>query len=76
MLKTGDILQKRYQIEEKLGHNIAHEVWLARNIQSKPTEAVVVKVLSTEGVTQWDEFKLFEREAKILKQHNLPYIPS
>ena len=75
MLKTGDILQKRYQIEEKLGHNIAHEVWLARNIQIKPTESVVVKVLSTGGVTQWDEFKLFEREAKILKQLNHPYIP-
>ena len=75
MLKTGDILQQRYQISEKLGHNIAHEVWLARDIQIKPTESVVVKVLLTGGMTQWDEFKLFEREAKILKQLNHPHIP-
>ena len=76
MLKTGDILQQRYEIKEKLGHNIAHEVWLARDIQIKPTESVVVKILSTGGVTQWDEFKLFEREAKILKQLNHPHIPT
>ncbi len=75
MLKTGQILQERYQIESKLGHNIAHEVWLARDIQIKPTESVVVKVLSTGGATQWEEFKLFEREAKILKQLNHPHIP-
>ncbi len=75
MLKTGDILQERYQISEKLGNNIAHEVWLARDIKIKPTESVVVKVFSTRGATQWDEFKLFERESKILKQLNHPYIP-
>lgn len=75
MLKTGDILQKRYQIEKILGHNVAHEVWLARDINIKPTDSVVVKVLSTGGATRWDEFKLFEREAKILKQLNHPYIP-
>ncbi len=75
MLKTGQILQQRYQIAEKLGNNIAHEVWLARDIKIKPTESVVVKVLSTRGATQWEEFKLFEREAKILKQLNHPYIP-
>lgn len=75
MLKTGDILQERYEIKEKLGNNIAHQVWLARDIQIKPTDLVVVKVLLTGGATQWDEFKLFEREAKILKQLNHPYIP-
>ncbi|AFY58336.1 serine/threonine protein kinase [Rivularia sp. PCC 7116] len=75
MLKTGEILQERYQIQEKLGNNIAHEVWLAKDIKIKPTESVVVKVLSTRGATQWEEFKLFEREAKILKQLNHPYIP-
>ncbi len=75
MLKTGQILQQRYQIAEKLGNNIAHEVWLARDIKIKPTESVVVKVFSTRGATQWEEFKLFEREAKILKQLNHPHIP-
>lgn len=75
MLKRGQILQERYQIEEKLGHNIAHEVWLAQDIQIKPRKSVVVKVLLTGGMTQWDEFKLFEREAKILKQLNHPQIP-
>ncbi|MGB6299468.1 MAG: serine/threonine-protein kinase [Rivularia sp. (in: cyanobacteria)] len=75
MLKTGDILQERYEIKEKLGHNIAHQVWLARDIKIQPTDLVVVKVLLTGGATQWEEFKLFEREAKILKQLNHPYIP-
>lgn len=31
--------------------------------------------MSIGGATQWDEFKLFEREAKVLKQLNHPYIP-
>ncbi len=75
MLNTGQILQERYQISEKVGHNIAHQVWLARDIKIKPTDLVVVKVLLTGEATQWEEFKLFEREAKILKQLNHPYIP-
>ena len=75
MLNTGQILQERYQISEKLGHNIAHQVWLARDIKIQPTDLVVVKVLLTGEATQWEEFKLFEREGKILKQLNHPYIP-
>ena len=75
MLRTGDILQERYQIESKIGHNIAHQVWLARDITTGSTELVVVKILLAGEVTQWDEFRLFEREAKILKQLNHPQIP-
>lgn len=75
MLRVGAILQQRYQIESKIGHNTAHQVWLARDITIPSNQLVVVKILLAGEVTQWDEFRLFEREAKILKQLNHPQIP-
>lgn len=75
MLRAEQILQERYQIKKKLGGNLGHQVWLARDIKTYPAKLVVVKVLLIAKVTQWDELKLFEREAKILQQLNHPQIP-
>ena len=40
-----------------------------------PVELVVVKLLAFSPQMQWEEFKLFEREAEVLKQLNHPRIP-
>lgn len=65
----------RYQLKQKLGHNAGRQTWLAEDLQITPTEVVVVKLLSFGGEVQWDDLKLFEREAQVLKQLNHPRIP-
>ncbi|WP_071187380.1 serine/threonine-protein kinase [Trichormus sp. NMC-1] len=77
MLQTEQILQERYQIERQLGNNGIRQTWLAKDLQAadKENALVVVKLLAFGGAVQWDDLKLFEREAQILKQLNHPRIP-
>jgi serine/threonine protein kinase len=77
MLQTEQILQERYQIQSQLGNNGIRQTWLAKDLQASNAEKslVVVKLLAFGGTVQWDDLKLFEREAQILKQLNHPRIP-
>ncbi len=77
MLQTEQILQDRYQIQSQLGNNGIRQTWLAKDLQASNAEKslVVVKLLAFGGTVQWDDLKLFEREAQILKQLNHPRIP-
>lgn len=75
MLEAEQILHERYQLKHKLGHNAGRQTWLAEDIAVSPFKPVVVKLLAFGGEVQWDDLKLFEREAQILKQLNHPRIP-
>ncbi|MEH2241761.1 serine/threonine protein kinase [Nostoc sp.] len=77
MLQPEQILQDRYQIQRQLGNNGIRQTWLAKDLQGSDGEnsTVVVKLLAFGGTVQWDDLKLFEREAQILKQLNHPRIP-
>ena len=75
MLEPEHILHDRYQIKEKLGQNAGRQTWLAEDIETSPKERVIVKLLSFGGEVQWDDLKLFEREAQVLKQIDHPRIP-
>lgn len=75
MLQPGQIIHERYQLQQKLGHNAGRQTWLADDLQTSPTQSVIVKLLAFGGEVQWDDLKLFEREAQILKQLNHPRIP-
>ena len=77
MLQPEQILQDRYQIQRQLGNNGIRQTWLAKDLQASDGEnsTVVVKLLAFGGTVQWDDLKLFEREAQILKQLNHPRIP-
>ncbi|WP_016949961.1 serine/threonine-protein kinase [Anabaena sp. PCC 7108] len=77
MLQAEQILQERYQIERQLGNNGIRQTWLAKDLQAtdEKNSLVVVKLLAFGGAVQWDDLKLFEREAQILKQLNHPRIP-
>ncbi|NDJ23562.1 protein kinase [Nostoc sp. B(2019)] len=77
MLQAEQILQERYQIQRQLGNNGIRQTWLATDLQASDAEnsLVVVKLLAFGGTVQWDDLKLFEREAQILKQLNHPRIP-
>jgi serine/threonine protein kinase len=69
------LLNDRYQLKQTLGQNAGRQTWLAEDIGASPAQLVVVKLLAFGGAIQWDDLKLFEREAQVLKQLNHPQIP-
>ena len=73
MLQAEQILQNRYQLKQKLGHNASRQTWLAQDLNAQ--ERVVVKLLTFSDQVEWDNLRLFEREAQVLKQLNHPRIP-
>lgn len=74
MLEPQAIVNQRYQLERQLGQNAGRETWLAKDLQ-KENELVVVKLLAFGGNVQWEDLKLFEREANVLKALDHPCIP-
>jgi serine/threonine protein kinase len=75
MLQAEQVLNRRYQLQQKLGQNAGRQTWLANDLETIPNEQVIVKLLPFGGEVQWDELKLFERESLVLKQLNHPRIP-
>ncbi len=75
MLQTEQVLGERYQLQQQLGNNAGRQTWLAIDIKVSPAKPVILKLLAFSPQMQWEEFKLFEREAQILKHLNHPRIP-
>jgi len=75
MLQTEKVLQERYQLKQLLGHNAGRQTWLAEDKTTQPRQSVIVKLLAFNPQMHWDELKLFEREAQVLKNINHPRIP-
>jgi serine/threonine protein kinase len=77
MLQAEQIIQNRYKLERQLGNNAARQTWLATdlNVDENKDSRVVVKLLAFGGTVQWDDLKLFEREAQILKHLEHKKIP-
>ncbi|RUT06009.1 serine/threonine protein kinase [Dulcicalothrix desertica PCC 7102] len=73
MLKTQEILVERYQLLRVLGESASRQTWLAEDLVNK--EQVVVKLLITSDQLQWENLRLFEREAKVLRHLDHPRIP-
>ena len=63
----------RYEIQQQLGKKSGRRTLLARDLDSQ--ELVVIKLLSLYSDFEWDDLKLFEREAEILKKLQHPAIP-
>jgi serine/threonine protein kinase len=74
MLEVGQILRKRYQLRQKLGHYAGRQTWLAQDLLMG-SDMVIVKLLTFGDQVQWDDLKLFEREANTLKNLNHSRIP-
>lgn len=68
-----ELLQGRYQIQQQLGKKAGRQTLLAEDIQTQ--SLVVVKLLTFSDEFEWDDLKLFEREAEALKTLNYPAIP-
>lgn len=66
-------MRDRYQLDRQLGKNAERQTLLAKDLEQD--ETVVVKLLTFGSDVQWDDLKLFEREAQVLQQLNHPCIP-
>lgn len=66
-------LGARYQLQQPLGKRTGRYTFLAQDLQTQ--EQVVIKVLSLGQEFEWQDLKLFEREAQTLQQLNHPAIP-
>lgn len=67
------VLADRYEISQQLGRNAGRRTFLARDLQTG--ELVVVKLLLFGGDFEWDDLKLFEREAQTLQSLEHRAIP-
>ncbi|HLO87030.1 MAG TPA: serine/threonine-protein kinase [Nostocaceae cyanobacterium] len=67
------ILNQRYQIQKQLGKQIGRRTFLALDLHTQ--QQVVVKILYLGVNFDWQDLKLFEREAETLKKLNHPAIP-
>jgi len=73
MIVTDTVLTDRYQIEELLSQKAGRRTFLAKDLQSQVP--VIIKLLRFGDGFEWDDLKLFEREAATLKNLDHPEIP-
>lgn len=83
MLQAEQVLRERYQLKHQLGQNAGRQTWLAEDLGTQSPDRdsiststhVIVKLLAFNPQMQWEELKLFEREAQVLKNLDHPRIP-
>lgn len=69
----AQILGDRYEIQQQLAKKSGRRTLLARDLTTQ--NLVVVKLLSFSHDFEWNDLKLFQREAEILKTISHPAIP-
>ncbi|RCJ26789.1 serine/threonine protein kinase [Nostoc minutum NIES-26] len=70
---SNEILNGRYQVQRQLGRQTGRRTLLAFDLDS--SQQVVVKLLYLGQDFDWQDLKLFEREAETLKALDHPAIP-
>jgi serine/threonine protein kinase len=69
----GTVFNDRYEITELLGRQTGRRTFLSMDLQTQTT--VVIKLLLFGPDFEWDDLKLFEREAAVLQSLDHPSIP-
>jgi serine/threonine protein kinase len=72
-MMNREILANRYEVQQQLGKKSGRRTLLARDVVTG--NLVIVKLLSFGSDFEWDDLKLFEREAETLKSLSHPSIP-
>lgn len=70
---TTQRLNDRYKIVQQLGKRTGRETLLAGDLSTR--KLVVIKLLKFSSEFEWDDLKLFEREAQTLQDLSHPQIP-
>ena len=73
MHQVGDIINQKYKIIEIIGEDGNSITYSA--IALATNTKVAIKTLSLQGLSNWKQIELFEREAKILSTLDHPAIP-
>ncbi len=68
-----EILANRYEVQQQLGKKAGRRTFLATDLVTG--KSVIVKLLAFSNDFEWDDLKLFEREAQTLKSLSHPQIP-
>lgn len=76
MLQAEQLIQGRYRLVRPLGENQQRPTWLTIDEATESGTLVVLKLLSFVNAIDWQQLKLFEREAMILQQLDHPRIPA
>jgi len=63
----------RYVIQKQLAKKAGRKTFLAKDLETQ--ELVVIKLLSFNNGFEWNDLKLFEREAQTLRNLQHPNIP-
>jgi serine/threonine protein kinase len=66
-------LANRYEVQQQLAKKSGKRILLARDLLTY--DLVIVKLLPLSSEFEWDDVKLFEREAQTLKSLCHPCIP-
>jgi serine/threonine protein kinase len=69
----GEVLGDRYSIQQQLGKRAGRRTLLARDEETQ--QLVIIKLLTFGSDFEWEDLKLFEREAETLKSLTHPAIP-
>ena len=76
MFEPGLILQEQYQLQQRLGRSApGRQTWLATDLTSHSDPSDVIIKLLVFADMQWQDLKLFEREAQVLKTLDHAKIP-
>lgn len=70
---VNQVLGDRYKIQENLSQKSGQKTLLACDLHT--SELVIIKLLVLSSDFEWDDLKLFEREAEILKTLSHPSVP-
>jgi serine/threonine protein kinase len=70
---SGQIIGDRYLVEKQLGKKAGRWTLLARDLKTE--DSVILKLLFVDEETEWDDLKLFNREAETIRSLSHPSIP-
>lgn len=70
---NSEIFNQRYQVQRELGRQTGRRTFLALDLHS--SQQVVIKILYLGQDFDWQDLKLFQREAETLKALDYPAIP-
>ena len=73
-MMNREILANRYEVQQQLGKKAGRRTFLATDLVTG--KSVIVKLLAFSSDFEWDDLKLFEREAQTLKSLSHPQIPA
>lgn len=70
---VSQVLGERYEVQQQLGKKAGRRTLLVRDLKTQ--ELAILKLLTFDTTREYEDLKLFKREAETLKTLNHPLIP-